>query len=215
MKEDILEQAVDDWFLSQPSTFTKHNVKFKPDKNHPDFLSKSDSNFSDIDVLAVHLGESGHKKVSAVSCKSWQGGFNPKITCNILLNKPEAVWSGRAVWKAFRELVSPKWGKAFSEKIFEETGSRDFTYYLLATKIVVNKGVDIQTARNEFENCSEFVNNLKYDSSSEVKIKLMTFKELFYQHFNVRKSTTLEATELGRLLQIFRASDIKLELNEK
>ena len=80
MKEDILEQAVDDWFLSQPSTFTKHNIKFKPDSKHPDFVSKQDSNSSDIDVLAVHLDKKGYEKVSAVSCKSWQEGFNPKLT---------------------------------------------------------------------------------------------------------------------------------------
>ena len=35
MKEDILEQAVDDWLLSQPGTFTKHNIKFNHRKMTP------------------------------------------------------------------------------------------------------------------------------------------------------------------------------------
>ena len=35
MKEDILEQIVDDWFLSRPGVFTKHNVKFRPTPADP------------------------------------------------------------------------------------------------------------------------------------------------------------------------------------
>ena len=79
----------------------------------------------------------------------------------------------------------------------------------MVTKIVVNKDININLAREQFENCFTFANNLKFEKDSQVKIKLMTFKELFDKHFWTRKSTTLEATELGRLIQIFRASDIK------
>jgi len=28
MKEDILEQLVEDWFVSKPGWFVKHNIKF-------------------------------------------------------------------------------------------------------------------------------------------------------------------------------------------
>ncbi len=31
MKEDILEELVDGYFLRQPAVFTKHNVKYRPD----------------------------------------------------------------------------------------------------------------------------------------------------------------------------------------
>ena len=211
MKEDILEQAVDDWFLSQPSTFTKHNIKFKPSHHHVDFNSRQDSNVSDIDVLAVCLDKFGSERVSAVSCKSWQAGFDPLYIHKTLLTNPEEQFGGREIWKSFRELISPKWGEAFSNKIYEETLSKDYTYYILVTKFIIQKSSTLEIAKKKFENCSTFRNNLKYDNSSKIKIKLFTFKELFYQHFIQRHSTTLEATELGRLIQIFRASDIKIE----
>jgi hypothetical protein len=50
MKEDILEQLVDDFLLAK-GYFTRHNVKFKPRADHPEFIPKDDSNHSDIDVL--------------------------------------------------------------------------------------------------------------------------------------------------------------------
>ncbi|MGD0183614.1 MAG: hypothetical protein ABSC25_00005, partial [Roseiarcus sp.] len=49
MKEDILEQIVEDYIQSQ-GYFTRHNVKFLPRKDHPQFNAKDDSNDSDIDV---------------------------------------------------------------------------------------------------------------------------------------------------------------------
>ena len=59
MKEDILEQLVDGWFLRKSGTFTKHNVKYKPlqtDIVHLDTREKSRFTVSsDIDVLAIHL----------------------------------------------------------------------------------------------------------------------------------------------------------------
>jgi len=211
LKEDILEQAVDDWFLSQDSTFTKHNIKFKPDPKDVDFISNQDSVFSDIDVLAVHLKAEGVNRVSAASCKSWQEGLHCKRAMNDLLNNPNCKWGGREVWKSFRELVIPKWGRAFAKKIFEETLCKDFTYYLFVTRLSGSRGEDIEQSRREFENCSVFLNNLRCSDNSSVKIKIVTFKEIVTEHFLRKKSTTLESTEIGRLLQIFRASDIEFK----
>lgn len=211
MKEDILEQAVDDWFLSMPATFTKHNVKYRPEKGVDGYNSKQDSVNSDIDVLAVHTNKKDAESVSVASCKSWQEGFNPKKTLDALLNTPEKVWGARPVWKGFRELSKKKWGKALADKVFSETNSKDFTYYLAVTKLVVNRNEDLAEAIHKFENCEYFLDNLKYNQSSKVRIKLLTFKEIFYNYIENRNTTTLEATELGRLLQILRAADIKLE----
>ena len=59
MNEDILEQLVDGWFLRQNATFTKHNVKFKPNSKDISHLSVKERSLfsvpSDIDVMAVHL----------------------------------------------------------------------------------------------------------------------------------------------------------------
>ena len=52
MKEDILEQLVDE-YLMHKGYFTMHNVKFKPRSDHPDYIREKDAVASDIDVLAI------------------------------------------------------------------------------------------------------------------------------------------------------------------
>ena len=39
MKEDILEQVVDD-YLQARGFFTRHSIKFKPRKDHPAFTAR-------------------------------------------------------------------------------------------------------------------------------------------------------------------------------
>jgi len=71
MKEDILEQLVDDYLQSQ-GYFTRHNLKFRPRHDHPSFVSNQDSNHSDIDVIGMHPRRDSADRVVVVSCKSWQ-----------------------------------------------------------------------------------------------------------------------------------------------
>ena len=132
MKEDILEQLTDD-YLQVKGYFTQHNVKFRPDSSHVDFEKKKDSNHSDIDVLGFNPKLSGPERVLAVSCKSWQGGFRP--AARIKLIEESKKISGRKAWKAFRELVKPKWSEAFRAKVYELTGSEEFTYVTAVTKV--------------------------------------------------------------------------------
>lgn len=122
-KEDILEQLVEE-FLVHRGYFVRHNVKFLPRKDHADFDSQQDSNHSDIDVLAYHPRKNGADRVWAVSCKSWQAGFNPAKKLKQI--KENKVVSGREAWKGFRELTSPKWSEAF----IEAGGSSDRTKQL-------------------------------------------------------------------------------------
>ena len=58
MKEDILEQIVDD-YLQFKGYFTTHNVRFKPDAEHPDFIADLDRVPSDVDVVALHPTHTG------------------------------------------------------------------------------------------------------------------------------------------------------------
>ena len=90
MKEDILEQLVDE-YLQHKGYFTIHNVKFKPDKIHPEYNYKHDSVHSDIDVLAFHPLLTGHDRVLAVSCKSWQSVSKSKVVtrCSSAALPPE------------------------------------------------------------------------------------------------------------------------------
>ena len=109
MKEDILEQLVDD-YLQGKGYFTCHNVKFLPRKNHPQANPKKDSNHSDIDVIGFNPLEKGPDRVWVVSCKSWQQGL--KIESKLKEIKGKKIAGGREAWKGFRELIEPKWSEA-------------------------------------------------------------------------------------------------------
>jgi hypothetical protein len=66
MKEDILEQIVDD-YLQFKGYFTTHNVRFKPDAAHPDYIADLDRVPSDVDVVALHPTLAGPERVPARS----------------------------------------------------------------------------------------------------------------------------------------------------
>jgi hypothetical protein len=117
MKEDILEQLVDD-YLQYGGYFTRHNVKFLPRCDHPDFIAKEDSNHSDIDVIGFNPNRRGHGRILVVNCKSWQQGLAVEYWLSALKEKKKIVF-GRPAWKAFRELVIPKWTEAFFLEIRE------------------------------------------------------------------------------------------------
>jgi hypothetical protein len=177
MKEDILEQVVDDWFLSQKGVFTKHNVKFRPEPTDPNYKTKADSSFSDIDVLAYDIHAEGHKRVYVVTCKSWQGGINPEKWVKDLSNSIESKMGNRNSWKFFRELVSQKWSNAFVRAIQKETNQTMFTYLVVCTKLYGNHDKKV------FEENPTFINNLK-KAGADVIIKIMTFEELFKNYFD-------------------------------
>jgi hypothetical protein len=206
MKEDILEQIVEDWLLSQDSTFTKHNIKFKPDKNSQEFSALTDSNSSDIDILAVHLKNIGKERVTVVSCKSWQGGFdtNDWLKC-LTTNEGCTKKGGREAWKYFRELTKQRWAKAFVEKIYAETGQRSFNYCIAVTRLKKDRG------RTNFQNCSLFRDMLTDAGAEDVEIKIITASEMIDTYFDEKDTShTLAATQLGRLMQIIKASGIRL-----
>ena len=50
MKEDVLEQIVDD-YLQHRGFFTTHNIRFRPSQHHPDRVSEKDGVHSDIGVV--------------------------------------------------------------------------------------------------------------------------------------------------------------------
>jgi len=62
MKEDILEQLVDD-YLQTKGYFTRHNIKFEPDRSHPDYAVRKDDNHSDIDVIGYNLRKEAADRV--------------------------------------------------------------------------------------------------------------------------------------------------------
>ncbi len=189
MKEDILEQLVDE-YLQHKGYFTRHNIKFRPDNKHPDFDSRQDSVHSDIDVVGINPILQGSDRVVAVSCKSWQGGFNPKSKiAEIETNK---IVSGREAWKGFREITRTKWAEAFIDKIEEISGSRDFTYTTAVTVVKGDKSV--------WESHADFSEILHGNP-----VRILTFSDILNDLWPTI-NTTPASSEVGRVLQLIKAA---------
>ena len=188
MKEDILEQLVDDYLLAK-GYFTRHNLKFKPRTDHPDFVTKDDSNHSDIDVLGYHPLRSGPDRVVAVSCKSWQGGFN--VAAGLRDIAANRRVSGRVAWKFFRELVRPKWSEAFRAAIERETGSSQFTYVTAVT--VLKGGASLWESEPSFQ-----------EAMNQNPIRIWTLNDMLTELFPTL-GTTVASSQLGRTLQLMKA----------
>lgn len=206
MKEDILEQIIDGYYLKQTSTFTKHNVKYRPDQKS---IAKEDKNkysvHSDIDILSINLKT---KVTNVVSCKSWQSGFDVEKYLDWLsdpIKSETTIVSGRKVWKSFRELTDPIWSKAFRDKILEETNSTQFNYIIAVTKLKNIGKID------EFCNNPKFLNMLSDNGKFVVKISFLTLEEIITEIQKENSTTAVESTEIGRFLQLLNAADIKFE----
>ena len=218
MKEDILEQIVADWFVSQDGWFVKHNVKFRPAKTNEQYNSKQDSVHSDIDILAFSPIETGGKRVAVVTCKSWQGGFDAKKWLGVLegeafYNERTQDFQKREGWKYFRELVSAKWLCAFLKTLQDQTGQTSFVYYIAVTKL---KGRGAQTYREKLENSVVLKERFaKY--GAEITIKIITMDELvrhILKRFNGKETTVVESTDIGRTLQLLNAAEVLTDVDE-
>ena len=191
MKEDILEQLVDD-YLQFRGYFTTANVKFKPRPDHPDFVKKEDSVASDIDVVAINPRLRGPQRVWAVSCKSWQAGFNVRSKLSEIREGKRR--SGRDVRKGFRELVFPKWSEAFCDRVHELTGSRSFTYVTAVTSV--------RGDRSDWTSHPPFVSALGGNP-----IALITLTDML-EEMIPELGTTVAGSSLGRTLQLLKAADV-------
>jgi hypothetical protein len=192
-KEDILEQIVEE-YLVHKGYFVQHNVKFLPRKDHPDFVLNQDSNHSDIDVIGYHPGRKGRRKVVVVSCKSWQSGFNPASEIDAIVN--DKVRRGRKAWQAFRELCVPKWSEAFVAAVKDAAGTDQFTYVTAVARLCGD--------RSAWENHQPF-----RDAIGGNPVKILTFYEMVTE-IQDELSTTLAATEVGRMLQMFQAAGVHI-----
>ena len=187
MTNDILEQVVEDYFRSQ-GYFTMHNISYRP----VDFKQTP----SDIDVMAVHPTRKGKNRVVVISCKSWQEGLNIPRVLKDLIAHPDKVIQGKSREKIFREIAMKEWSDALIETVFKYTGQKTFTFYIAATHI---KGE--YTAWNNFP---LFKSNL-----SGCDIKLIELKEMI-ANISSGITTTPHHSELGRLLQLIKASGLQI-----
>lgn len=174
--------------------FVQHNLKFRPREDHPDFIRNQDSNHSDIDVIGYHPLIEGERKVMVVSCKSWQEGFNPAVQLDAILK--DKTRGGRKAWKAFRELIVPKWSEAFLKAVKDATGADRFTYVTAVTRLAGDKSV--------WEEHEPFRQAIGGNP-----VTILTFREMVTQ-IQSELTKTLAATEVGRMLQLFVAADMKV-----
>jgi len=196
MKEDILEQLVEDYFQRR-GYFTRHNVKFLPRETHPDYVKKEDCVHSDIDILGYNPLENGAECVVAVNCKSWQGGFRADH-CIKKFEEQGVVSRPRVVWKRFRELMSEKWAESFAGKIKELTGTTEFAHY---TAVTVLKTKNEEATRHMWQKkCRGFTKTM-----SKKPIRILTLREILDELWS-STDTTVAESEVGRLLQVIRAS---------
>ncbi len=191
MKEDVLEQVVEDYLQAQ-GYFTTHNVRFNPAKHHPEYDSRNDSVASDIDVVGFHPLRSGADRVMAVSCKSWQTGFDASRILAQL--RGEAKNPKRPQELRFRELWLPKWAEAFRARLQALTGQSEFTYGLAVTHVKGDTAAwssDLTIAANLGGNPFQFLP-----------------LELMWSEVLASVTTTPASSELGRLAQLLKAAGL-------
>lgn len=189
MKEDVLEQIVED-YLQLQGYFTTHNVRFRPRSDHTDFISNQDSVYSDVDVVAVHPLRRGRAKVMVVSCKAWQAGFNADSKLREL--NGEKRNPKRPTEKHFREVWTPKWSEAFVDRIAVLTGQRVFDYRIAVTHLRGDRSswAADKTIRSNLPGCS---------------VDFLTLEEMWGEVL-AGVTTTPASSEIGRLAQLLKAA---------
>ena len=191
MKEDVLEQIVDD-YLQHCGYFTQHNIRFRPDPEHPDWISNQDSVHSDVDIVGIDPRRTGPQSVIVVSCKSWQAGFD--ATAKLAELNGTKKNPKRATWRHFRELWVPKWSQAFRAQVLDMTGAESFAYRIAVTKLRgdIDAWSSDPTIAQNLPGCS---------------IGFLTLEEM-WRDMLAGLGTTPAQSEIGRLAQLLKAADL-------
>jgi hypothetical protein len=188
MKEDVLEQITAD-YLNTKGYFTLTNIKYRPEPTDPDWNGKQDGVHSDIDVIGYNPRKHSPHKVITVSCKSWQEGFWASFELDAIAEKKEI--SGRQRWKTYRELASPKWGRAFRKKTVELTRQTKFEHWIVCTKF------------GDPDCESDWINNKDFGNNLTPYLRIVSLRDIFSE--TLKSMTTTPAnSELGRLIQLLK-----------
>jgi hypothetical protein len=192
MKEDVLEQIVED-YLQLDGYFTTHNLRFRPSPDQRGYSVREDSVTSDVDVVGYHPSRRGHRRVVVVSCKAWQRGFPAdRILAQLRGELPSP--GRRARWQGFRELWNPKWAAAFLTEIERRTGTSRFTYYLAVTRVYGDTAA--------WETDRTIQKNLRGNPLEFLTLETMWSRVL------ETVTKTPAASEIGRLAQLLKAAGL-------
>jgi hypothetical protein len=218
MKEDILEQIAEDIYSKKVGHFTKHNIKFRPSDKERTYIAKYDSVHSDIDLIIIDTHK--RNKIIAVSCKSWQGGFNilkfKNTLEDALKNQPIKTTGKKDDWCAFKELCIHSWTNSFLKILRDElnvvgTKEIELEYVILCTKIT--KGS--LKHKSDFEN-SEAIKKYFKQKKVNLKLKITTIDEKIAEILKImngKDTPYVENTHLSRTLQLMIASGLRFEKN--
>lgn len=197
MKEDVLEQVVDD-YLQHRGYFTTHNVRFRPSPDHPQFETQQDSVHSDIDVLGILPTDRSRRRVVAVTCKSWQAGFDSRQ--KLLQMREELANPKRATWRHFRELWKPKWADAFRAEVARLTGRHQFTYVIAVTRFTGSWSRE--QAEAEWNADTTIADNLAGN-----RLEFWDLPRMWGEVVSAMTQTTANS-EIGRLAQLLKAAGL-------
>lgn len=202
MKEDILEQLIDD-YLQTEGYFTRHNIHFKPRSSDDGFAGAAHAVSSDIDVVGIHPRKRGKSKVWVVSCKSWQSGFNAQYRLEQMKGvKPNPK---REIWRGHRELWDKTWAASFRREVHRLTGQSTFRYSIAVARLT-GRVKDPKLASELWASNPKIKANL-----SGSTFDFLEFGEVWTQ---VRAGVDDDggnspaASEIGRLAQLLRAARI-------
>ncbi len=192
MKEDVLEQIIDD-YLQFLGYFTVHNVKFKPSPDHPKYIAANDSVHSDIDILAFHPLKRGTERVRVISCKSWQSGFRADLELGRL--RGERKNPKRESWRKFRELWIPKWAEAFRNRVRALTGVDEFHYQIAVTRLI---GDGAAWSQDE---------TIRRNLGPKSRFSFLALNQIWSEYL-AQLELTPAPSEIGRLAQLLKAADL-------
>lgn len=197
MKEDVLEQVVEDYLHSR-GYFTRHNLKFRPAATRLGYSSREHSVHSDIDVIGVNPRKRGVARVWVVSCKSWQSGFDAERKLKELHD--EVKNPVRPFWKQVRELWVPIWSDAFREAVTEASGQSNFKYSIAVSKL--SGGLSGEQAGQLWASDPQIATNL-----AGCRFSFLTMAEMWHE-LQEELTTTPANSEIGRLAQMLRAAGV-------
>ncbi len=198
MKEDVLEQVVEDYLQSR-GYFTRHNLRFRPSASHDDYVSNKDSVRSDVDVVGLHPTIQGASRVWVVSCKAWQTGFDADAKLREL--RGEKKNAKRETWMHFRELWVPKWSEAFRAALHEATGEASFRYSVAVTRLTGK--VDQEQAERAWISDPTIVSHL-----AGCEFSFLTMKQM-WSDLQQEMTTTPASSQIGRLAQLLKAAKVE------
>ena len=116
--------------------------------------------------------------------------------CIVRAIEGDKVRRGRKAWQAFRELTSPKWSEGFVRAVRDATGAERFTHVTAVARLV--------GSRDTWENYQPYRTALGGNPPT-----IITFREMVIE-IQGKLTTTLASTEVGRMLQMFLAADMKV-----